>query len=129
MKESEAYEIVLMLQAAYGREMPDSTVKLYRAKLAKLDARSCTRAVDRLIDTSRFLPSVAEIREQTFLIRKDMLDARAVRERRKALPAPYGDVKALLASVAQSVPEPEQSKRMTAEELDQAMAPKQAQGR
>jgi hypothetical protein len=129
MKESEAYEIVLMLQAAYGREMPDSTVKLYTAKLTQLDVRPCKRAVDRLIDNSRFLPSVAEIREQTFLIRKDMLDAAAVRERRKALPAPYGDVKALLASVAQSIPEPEQSKRMTADELDQAMAPKQAQGR
>lgn len=104
MKESEAYEIVLMLQAAYGREMPDSTVKLYTAKLAQLDVKPCKRAVDRLIDTAKFLPSIAEVRELTLLIRKDMLDAAAVRERRKALPLPQDfNVRALLASVTESM--------------------------
>lgn len=104
MKESEAYEIVLMLQAAYGREMPDSTVKLYRAKLAQLDVKPCKRAVDRLIDTCKFLPSIAEIREQTAFVLKAMLDARAVQERRKELPLPQDfNVRALLAGVTESM--------------------------
>lgn len=56
-------------------EFPDRTVALYARMLADMDEAAVTRAVKRLIQGSRFLPKIAEIRE-------------AVAEEQLALPTP-----------------------------------------
>lgn len=65
-----------ILRDAYPRQQfPDRTVALYGAALADLDGNEVAEAVGRLIRTSAFLPSIAEIR-------------REVAEARAALPTP-----------------------------------------
>jgi hypothetical protein len=60
----EATQIVAMLQGAFPqRQLPDSTIEVYAMALADLDFELARAAVMRLVQTSRFLPTIAEIRE------------------------------------------------------------------
>jgi hypothetical protein len=64
MKRSEAAEVVAMLVAAYpNAKTCASTSQVYETMLADLDAAVARAAVTRLIATSRFMPTIAEVRE------------------------------------------------------------------
>lgn len=64
MKRSEAAELVMMLLGAYPHaKSTSSTSQIYETMLADLDVARARAAVSRLIATSRFLPTIAEIRE------------------------------------------------------------------
>jgi hypothetical protein len=45
-----------------NREIPEETVVLYTERLSSLPAEAVCLAIDRLIDTSRFFPTIAEIK-------------------------------------------------------------------
>lgn len=63
MKRSEAAKIVATLCGAYpGSASSEATSHVYEQFLLDLDARTAEMAVGRLICTSRFLPTIAEIR-------------------------------------------------------------------
>jgi hypothetical protein len=63
MTHAEALQVVGMLVAGYTRPaMTEPTMKLYVEMLRDLDYETADRAVRRLIATSTFLPSIAEIR-------------------------------------------------------------------
>ena len=73
MKKSEVTEIVIMLVATYSTARGDATswartVAVYERMLEDLDVEVARKAVQRLITTSRFLPTIAEIRETAFEI-------------------------------------------------------------
>lgn len=64
MTKAEAYRVVAMIQGAWPRPpLPDGTGEVYAMSLADLDFERTKAAVTRLVQTSRFLPTVAEIRE------------------------------------------------------------------
>jgi hypothetical protein len=64
MKKSETTEIVMMLLASYPMaKTAEKTPEVYEAMLADLDYATARRAVTRLIATSKWLPTIAEIRE------------------------------------------------------------------
>lgn len=64
MKKSEAAELVMMLMGAFSNaKTNESTSQVYEMMLADLDVTQARQAVTRLIATSKFLPSIAEIRE------------------------------------------------------------------
>lgn len=64
MKESEALALVATLRAAFPRQqMDDATLRVYALDLADLDAATASEAVRTLRRTSRFFPTIAEIRE------------------------------------------------------------------
>lgn len=64
MKKSEAAEIVMMLIAAYpATKATEQTSQVYEAMLGDLDADVARAAVQRLLATSRWMPTIAEIRE------------------------------------------------------------------
>lgn len=64
MKSSEAAEITMMLMAAYPHSKAVAeTSAVYERMLLDLDASAARRAVERLIATSKWMPTVAEIRE------------------------------------------------------------------
>jgi len=70
MNRSEAAKIVALLQAAYpGVSMSEATVSVYESLLKDIDADVGKRAVERLICTNRFVPTIAEIRETCVLVR------------------------------------------------------------
>lgn len=62
MARSDAVTQVGRLVAAYRHEVPDSTVEVYVEKLEDVDGALLASAVDHLIETHRFFPSIAEIR-------------------------------------------------------------------
>lgn len=63
MNASEAVKLVGMLKAAYPRaEINAETTRIYCEMLADLDASEATNAVKHLLATSKFFPSIAEIR-------------------------------------------------------------------
>ena len=65
MKPTEALELVRQLMACYPQApMGQESVQAYARHLADLDPEVCDVAIKRCIATSRFLPSIAEIREQ-----------------------------------------------------------------
>lgn len=65
MNRAEAMRVFALLQAAYPRqELPDSTELVYASALADLDVVAVERAALALIRTSRWFPTIAEIREQ-----------------------------------------------------------------
>lgn len=85
MRASEAAELVLMMMAAYpNAKTTDSTSQVYEVMLADLDVRTAREAVKRLIATSKFMPSVAEIREECAAIDRAKAAA-AARERSQRL--------------------------------------------
>jgi len=64
MKHSEAAELVLMMLAAFpSAKVTDSTSQVYEGMLADIDVAVARRAVHKLIATSKWFPTVAEIRE------------------------------------------------------------------
>lgn len=63
MKKSEVAELVMMLMAAYpNRAIGPKTSDLYEEMLIGLDVTVARAAVHHLIQTSTFMPSIAEIR-------------------------------------------------------------------
>lgn len=66
MKKSEAAELVMMLIAAFPAAKTNGTTSaVYEQMLADLDAGCARKAVTRLIGTSKWLPTVSEIRGAT----------------------------------------------------------------
>ena len=64
MTPAEAAKAVLMLQAAYpGARMTAMTGELYESMLADLEFDVVRGAIARLICTSKFLPTIAEVRD------------------------------------------------------------------
>jgi hypothetical protein len=64
MTPAEAAKAVLMLQAAYpAARWTEATVELYEAMLSDLDTELVRGAIARHICTSKFMPTVAEVRE------------------------------------------------------------------
>lgn len=64
MRKSEVAEIVMMLLASYPTaKTVERTSELYETMLADLDFAVARKAVTRLIVTSKWLPTIAEIRE------------------------------------------------------------------
>jgi hypothetical protein len=56
-------ELVLMLIAAYpATKASETTSKVYEAMLADLDHQLTRKAITRLVSTSKFMPTIAEIR-------------------------------------------------------------------
>lgn len=68
MKRSETAKLVAMLMAAYDKPKDVETSSVYERMLEDLDFTTAHKAIARLISTSRFFPTVAEIREQAFAI-------------------------------------------------------------
>lgn len=69
MKRAEAAEVVLMLLAAYpNAKLNPGTSAVYETMLGDLDAATARAAVQGLIATSRFLPTISEIREAALAI-------------------------------------------------------------
>ena len=63
MKRKEVAQVVAMLAAAYpNANITDTTSSVYERMLADLDFETTERAVARLLGSSRFLPTIAEIR-------------------------------------------------------------------
>lgn len=63
MKRSESAELVMTLLAAYpAAKTTASTSQVYETMLSDLDVKEARGAVMKLIATSRFLPTIAEIR-------------------------------------------------------------------
>lgn len=63
MTEAEAGELVAVLQAAFPRaEVDEATLKVYSQALRDLDIDEARTAVWSVVRTSRFFPTVAEIR-------------------------------------------------------------------
>lgn len=64
MKRSEAAEIVMMLIGAYpNAKTSASTSQVYETMLADLDVGTARAAVVKLVATSKWMPTVAEVRE------------------------------------------------------------------
>lgn len=65
MRESEALYLVGLLRGAYPRQViPDSTEPVYVLGLLDLNRDEAMVAVTHLVRTSRWLPTIAEIRER-----------------------------------------------------------------
>lgn len=65
MTPAEAMALVALLKAAYPRQpLEATTLKLYAEHLSEFDAPVGRVAVERVIATSRFFPTIAELREQ-----------------------------------------------------------------
>lgn len=63
MTPADTAELVAMLSAAYpNSKIPEATCRVYESMLADLDRESAHRAVSRLMATSKWLPTIAEIR-------------------------------------------------------------------
>ena len=63
MKQSEALKLVAVLKAAYPRQETDeATAEVYVGFLTDLDAEVADKVVREMIATSRFFPTIAEIR-------------------------------------------------------------------
>lgn len=63
MTRAEAAEVVFMLFAAYPTAKPDErTFRIYGELLLDVDAKTARAATHRLIATSRFVPTISELR-------------------------------------------------------------------
>jgi hypothetical protein len=63
MKKSEVTELVAIIADAFTRPpMEERTVRVYEAMLLDMDREVAHRAICRLISTSKWLPTIAEIR-------------------------------------------------------------------
>lgn len=64
MTRAEAAELVAVLSSAYrAQSITEATCQVYETMLADLGYAAAQRAIARLIATSRYMPTVAEIRE------------------------------------------------------------------
>jgi hypothetical protein len=69
MTKSEVSKLVYMLFSAYhSKEPQDATIELYEQLLLDLPAEPAKAAVLRLLQTSRFRPTIAEVREAALLV-------------------------------------------------------------
>jgi hypothetical protein len=67
MTKADVTELVAILSAAFpGSSMSERTVEVYEGMLLDLDFEAAKKAVARLVTTSRFLPTIAEIRTAAF---------------------------------------------------------------
>lgn len=57
-----------VLTAAFPKDIPEPTVKLYVSNLQDLPDEVLTAAANQLVRTNRWLPSIAEIRERCVLM-------------------------------------------------------------
>lgn len=73
MTELEALKLVKIIQSAYPRqEFPEDTVRIYALSLADLPAKLGQQAVMELIRTSKWTPTIAEIRQRAAEIGRPM---------------------------------------------------------
>jgi hypothetical protein len=65
MTKSEAIELVMLLRASFhaGGKVSEETAQVYESMILDLDFELAKAAIGRLIQSSKFLPSIAEIRE------------------------------------------------------------------
>lgn len=69
MTDLQTKKLVAVLLAAYpNNKVTDETVGAYVRMLGDLEYQAASAAVERLIATSKFLPSIAEIRETTLTL-------------------------------------------------------------
>lgn len=61
MRREQAEMLIDKLQAAYNSVLPEDTRAIYVDKLMTLPFATGTRRVDRLINTSRWMPKIAEL--------------------------------------------------------------------
>ena len=67
MTKADVTELVAVLAAAFpGSQMSPKTVQVYQGLLLDLEPEAAKKAVARLVATSRFLPTIAEIRQAAF---------------------------------------------------------------
>lgn len=78
MKQSESLQVVGRLVTAFGAalsKMPqsqqDATQVMYAERIVKFDFDHAWEAVTRLMDTSVFMPSIAELRDMTETVARD----------------------------------------------------------
>jgi len=65
MKPQESAELVTMLAVMFDRPpMPEAKVRMYERLLLDLDFETAKAGINHLMATSKFLPSIAEIREE-----------------------------------------------------------------
>ena len=118
MKKSECAQIVAMLFAAYPQSKgSESTSAVYEEHLADLDFAATKAAIGRLLKSSKFLPTIAEIREE----RARYAPAPPALPPAPVERVPYAEVQKLLAGVGQQQPRPSSfvaHRRFTAEELE-----------
>jgi hypothetical protein len=90
MTKSEAMKLVALLQGAYPRmTFPPTTLEVYAMGMSDLPYDAAYNAVSRLVQTSKWIPTISEIREQ-------------VVEERASLPAPevaWGEVQRAIGRV------------------------------
>lgn len=73
MTELEALKLVKIIQSAYPRqEFPEDTVRIYALSLADLPAKLGQQAVMELVRTSKWTPTIAEIRQRAAEIGRPM---------------------------------------------------------
>lgn len=65
MTKADASELIAKLFAAYGQDFAPQTVAAYEGMILDLDRATTSAAICRLICTSKFRPSIAEIRAAT----------------------------------------------------------------
>jgi len=89
MNKTEAVTLVTMLVTSYpGTRFDEGNAAAYEAAIADLDARETQDALADLVRTSRFLPSIADIRSEVFRLRKTRQAAAAEQERLLSARAP-----------------------------------------
>lgn len=67
MTGAEVSRLVAVIAASWGAPaMTDARMEIYERMLADLPAREANSAIENLLCTCKFLPSIAEIREETF---------------------------------------------------------------
>lgn len=60
----------LFYNVPFNKDDPDS-LKIYMNQLIELDYQACSKALDDLVKTNKFCPSIAEIRERYLSIKKN----------------------------------------------------------
>lgn len=75
MTPSETLKLVALMQGAFPRTaLPDSTLEVYAEALGDLAFDDAKAAVVRLVQRSRFMPTIAEIRDEVFEDRCELPD-------------------------------------------------------
>jgi len=114
MTEQEALAILSVLKAAYpgsykevGKQEAYGVVRLWAAQLSDAPAELVSLAVRRLISVKKFLPTIAEVREQIAGIRAEAEQILTSRDDRKRLRARTGK--------GGDMPEPDKLEAMAAQ--------------
>src|SRR5690606_12797470 len=99
MTRAEAAELVAVLSSAYRAQgITEATCQVYETMLADVGSAAAQRAIARLIATSRFMPTIAEIREAVLEVERGPL--------RRGVEA-WGDVLEAIRRVGAYNPAPE----------------------